>query len=132
MAQFQSALAQPQYRGLPRTLAARGLCQARAGHWLEAEGSLMRAYELEPLNPSTSMNLAEVLYQRADFERARFHVARVNSQSETTNAQSLWMAARIEHKLGRIDQSLAFGEQLRARFPLAPEAALFEKRRFDD
>ncbi len=130
--QFEAALTVPQYRGTSRTLAARGLCQAQSGQWLEAEGSLMRSYELDAGNPSTAMNLAEVLYRRADYERARFYVGRVNARTESTNAQSLWLAARIENKLGNAARVSEFGEQLKSRYPKAPEVQLYERRRFDE
>jgi len=130
--QFQAALAQPQYRGAARTFAAKGVCQTRAGLWLEAEGSFMRSFELDPSDPSTAMSLSEVLYRRADFERARFYVARVNAQPETTNAQSLWLALRIENKLGNTARVSEFGAQLQVRYPQSPEAARFERRGFDE
>jgi type IV pilus assembly protein PilF len=130
--QFQSALAQPQYRNVARTLAAKGLCQGRAGQWLEAEGSLMRAFELEPANASTALNLSEVLYRRSDFERARFYIGRVNAQPDNVNAQTLWLALRIENKLGNAQRVREFGNQLRDRFPQAPEAQLYQAGRFDD
>ncbi len=129
---FEQALAQPQYRASARTLMGRGLCQARAGQWLEAEGSLLRSYELDPANPGTAINLAEVLYRRADFERARFYIGRVNSQPPSVNAQTLWLALRIEHKLGNGVGEREFGAQLRARFPQTPEAMLYDRGRFDD
>ena len=131
-AQFDQALAQPQYRGVARTLLAKGLCQARAGQWLEAEGSLMRSFELDPTSASTAINLAEVLYRRADYERARFYVGRVNSQQVSVNAQSLWLAVRVEHKLGNALRMHEFGDQLRSRFPQSPEAALYDKGSFDE
>jgi type IV pilus assembly protein PilF len=130
--QFQAALAQPQYRGAARTFAAKGICQTRAGLWLEAEGSFMRSFELDPADPSTAMSLSEVLYRRGDFERARFYVARVNAQVETTNAQSLWLALRIENKLGNTGRVSEFGAQLQARYPQSPESARFERRGFDE
>ena len=46
------------------------------------------------------MNLSEVLLRRGEYTRARFYVGRVNAQTATTNAQSLWLAARIEHRMG--------------------------------
>lgn len=131
-AQFAQALAQPQYAGAARTLLARGVCQARAGQWLEAEGSLLRAYEIEPANPSTAVNLAEVLYRRADYERARFYIRRVNAAEGASNAQTLWLAARIEHRLGNAAGVREFGEQLKARFPQSPQALQFEQGRFDE
>lgn len=129
---FGQALAQPQYRGTARSLLARGLCLARAGQWLQAEGVLMRGYELEPNNPSMAINLAEVLYRRADYERARVFVGRVNSQLLSVNPQTLWLAARIEHKLGNLVREREFGIELISRFPKSPEAALYEGKRFDE
>ncbi len=130
--QFDQAIAQLHYRGTARSLSARGLCQARAGQWLQAEASLLRAYELDPANPSTAINLTEVLYRRGDFERARFHIARVNAQPPNVNAQTLWLATRIEHKLGNGERERELGSQLRSRFAQSTEAQLYESRRFDD
>jgi len=131
-AQFEALLALPQYRDVARTQLARGLCFGRNGQWVEAESALMRAYELAPANPSAGVNLAEVLLQRRDFERARFYIARVNDGVGTSNAQTLWLAVRIERKLGRETAVRQFGERLREQFPQSPEASLFERGRFDD
>ena len=131
-AQFSAVLALPQYRDVARTQLARGVCYGRNRQWPEAEAALMRAYELEPGNPATGLNLAEVLYQRQDFERARFYIGRVNDAPGAANAQTLWLAARIDHKLGRDADLRVLGNRLRERFPQSPEAALYERGRFDD
>jgi type IV pilus assembly protein PilF len=131
-AQFNQALAVPQYRGGSRTLLAHGVCQAFAGQLAEADATLSRAYELDPSNPFTGTNLSEVLYKRGEFERARFYIRRVNGLPDVTNAQTLWLAARIEHKLGNRQGAVEFGNQLRSRFPNAPEAAAFSRGAFDD
>jgi len=73
-----------------------------------------------------------VLYRNKQYERARFYVRRVNTRQELASAQTLWLAAQIEHKLGQAEQVRALGIQLRDRFPDSPEATLFEKGRFDD
>jgi len=130
--QFEQAIAQPQYAGLPRSLMAQGVCQARNGKLAEAERSLARAYELDPSNPVTAVNLSEVLYRRGAFERARFYIRRVNSLPDVSNAQTLWLAARIEYRMGNASGVREFGEQLRNRFPQSPEALAYERGRFDD
>jgi type IV pilus assembly protein PilF len=131
-AQFTQALAQPQYRTATRTLLAQGVCQARAGQWPEAERTLMRAYELDPGNAATAVNLAEVLYRRGEYERARFYIARVNAVREQVSAQTLWLAVRVENKLGDRSRMQQFGAELQNRFPQAPETLAFERGRFDE
>jgi type IV pilus assembly protein PilF len=131
-AQFQAAVAVPQYVGLPRTLLAQGVCQARAGRWMEAERALQRSFELDPGNPATAFNLAEVLFRRGDFERARFYVRRVNTQPDQSNAQSLWLASRIERRAGNYPAADDFGRQLRDRYPNSPEALRLQRGQFDD
>ena len=129
---FEQALAVPQYRDSLRTQLAKGVCLARAGQWAQAEQALQRAYELDPSNPSTTMNLAEVLYRRGEVDRARFYIRRVNSVPEVVNAQTLWLAARIEKKLGNAQGVTDAGEQLRNRFPQSLEAKAYERSEFDD
>lgn len=131
-AQFAATLALPQYRDTARTQLARGVCYGRNRQWPEAEAALMRAYELDPANPSVGFNLSEVLYQRQAYERASFYIARVNDVPEAVNAQTLWLAARIERRLGRDAVVRVLGSRLRQGFAQSPEAALFERGHFDD
>ncbi len=130
-AMFQKALLQPQYRDARRTQHARGVCLSRAGRWPEAEGALMRAYELDPGNPDVGFNLAEVLLQRQEYGRARFYIGRVNATEGAVNAQTLWLAARIAHRLGDGEERDRLGAQLRAKYPRAPETQQYESGQFD-
>jgi type IV pilus assembly protein PilF len=131
-AQFNAALAQPQYRGSARTLLAQGVCQARAGAWPAAERSLTRSYELDASNPATAFNLADVLYRRGEYTRARFYIQRVNSVREQSNAQSLWLALRIEYRLGNEAAVRDLSRQLRDRFPQSPEVSRLERGAYDE
>jgi type IV pilus assembly protein PilF len=129
---FAQVLALPQYRDAPRTLLTQGVCQARAGNMDEAQASLQRAFEVDPSNAAIQVNLAEVLYRRHDYERARFYIRRVNNQPEQSTAQTLWLAAKIEHAAGHKQASDELGTQLRNRFPQSREAAAYEQGRFDE
>lgn len=131
-AEFLQAIAEPSYRQVPRTMLVQGICQLRADKPQDAEKTLARAYELDPANPTIAVNLAEVLYRNGQYERARFYIRRVNGKPELASAQTLWLAIRIEHKLGQQEQVTGLGAQLRNRFPDAPEALLLEKGKFDD
>jgi type IV pilus assembly protein PilF len=131
-AQFNQALAVPQRRDTARTLLAQGVCHAFAGRLEEAETALMRSFQADPSNPSTSVNLAEVLLRRGEPERARFHIRRVNNNPNYVSAQTLWLAARIERKLGNASGAQEIGHQLTTRFPETREAVAFQRGQFDE
>lgn len=130
--QFESALIQPNYRGTAMTLRAMGNCQARDNRLADAEKSLMRSYQIDPSNPATAVNLAEVQYRLGEYERARFYIDRVNKSAQQSNAQSLWLAARIERRLGNAIAVRSLGHQLRDRYPQSPETLAFEQGRFNE
>lgn len=132
VAQFKAALEVPQYRGQSKSHFALGVCQARSGDWVAAEKSLLRSYELDAGNPATAVNLAEVLMRRGELERARFYVGRVNAEPQYANAETLWLAVRIEHLRGNEDGVQSLGEQLRKRFAGSAQAQAFERRKFDE
>ncbi len=129
---FEQALALPQYRDAQRTYMAQGVCDARAGKLDDAERKLTRAYELDPGNPTTALNLSEVLYRRGEYERARFYVRRINQREDLSNAQTLWLALRIENRMGNRGGVDDFGRQLRNRFPQAAETLAYERGRLDE
>jgi type IV pilus assembly protein PilF len=129
---FNQALAVPQYRAAARTLFALGVCQAYAGQLAQSDISLTRSYELDPSNLAAATNLAQVLYQRGEYERARFYIRRVNALPDVSNSQTLWLAARIEHKIGDDKGAAVFGTQLRNRFPDSREASAYARGAFDE
>ncbi|MDP1901261.1 MAG: type IV pilus biogenesis/stability protein PilW [Rubrivivax sp.] len=129
---FTNALAQPGYGDAVRTLLAQGVCQAREGRLADAERTLSRSYELDPASPVTAYNLADVLLRMGELERARFYVARINADRDLSSAQSLWLATRIERRLGNLPLAEQLGRQLRERFPQSTEALQFERGRFDE
>lgn len=116
----------------PKTLLARGVCQMQAGLMPEAEKTLARAYELAPSNPAIAYNLALALYQRGDYDRARFYIRRVNGMPVQANPESLWLGIRIEHKLGNLSEREELAMQLRSRFPNGRETTALELGRFDE
>ncbi|ACB35135.1 type IV pilus biogenesis/stability protein PilW [Leptothrix cholodnii SP-6] len=129
---FEQALAIPQYREQTKSLLAQGVCEARAGDLNAAERLLLRSYELDAGNPATAFNLAEVLLRKGDLDRARFYIQRVNQANELATAETLWLAARIEHKRKNPTAVDEFGSQLRTRFPGSRESAAFERGQLDE
>ncbi|MEO8298795.1 MAG: type IV pilus biogenesis/stability protein PilW [Burkholderiales bacterium] len=129
---FEAAMAVPQYRGQSKTLLAQGICQARSGDLAGAEKTLLRSYEIDAGNPATAINLAEVLMRRGALERARFYVARVNAVPDLVDAETLWLAVRIEQRRGNKEGVDEFGGQLRQRFPGSRQSAAMQRGQFDE
>ena len=130
--QFNQALTVAQYRDGARTLLTQGVCHAYAGNLPEAERTLVRSYEVDPGNPATAVNLSEVLYRMGEYERARTYIRRVNSLTDVASAQTLWLAARIEMRMGNQRGVDELGKQLRSRFADSREMGLFDKGQFNE
>lgn len=129
---FVEALAQPKYRDTTRTMLAQGVCEARAGQLAEAERTLQRAYAIEPTSGAIALNLAEVLFQRGEYERARFYIRRANTPPQNATAQSLWLAARIESRSGNQAAANDIAQQLVSRFPKSNQAADYQLGKLRD
>jgi len=128
---FAQATGNPTYPGKARTLMVQGVCQMRAGQNAEAERTLFQSYELDPNNPVTGYNLANVLYARGDLTRAQFYIRRLNN-SDLANAETLWLGIKTERKLNNLDAVAQLADQLKKRFAQSPQAASYEKGSFND
>jgi type IV pilus assembly protein PilF len=131
LALFGSALANPGYGDRAKTWMAQGECQLEAGQRLEAEASFLRSYELDAANPFTGYNLALLLYQRGEFLRSQFYTRRLNN-SESANAESLWLGIKVERNLANVDAASQLASQLKKRFPQARETSSYERGAFDE
>lgn len=129
---FDRALAQPLMRDPSKTLLAKGVCLSMAGQPEEAVRVLGAAYERDPGNPALATNLAEILFRRGQVERAAFYIRRVNQQPAWVTAQTLWLGARIERRLGQQEAAGQWLQQLRSRFPTSPEALAADRGVFDE
>lgn len=128
---FAQALANPRYGDRPKTLMTQGLCQIKAGQPAQAELSLIHSYELDAGNPITGYNLSLLLFQRGEFVRAQFYIRRINN-SESANAESLWLGIKVERRLNNHDAVEQLAGQLRKRFARSPELAKYDRGAFDE
>ena len=130
-AQFTEALAVPSYPDRAKTLMTQGVCELRAGQRVQAERSLMQAYEIDAGNPVVGFNLASVLAQRDEWSRAQFYIRRVNN-SASASAETLALCIKIERKLNNREAAAQLGGQLQRRFPQSREAIAYERGNLND
>ena len=129
---FVQALDMPQYRESARTYLTQGMCMAAAGRQVDAERALDRSMALDSNNPRTFVELAELLYRRGEYERSRGLIRRVNEARELASARTLWLAARIENRLGNATAARDLGRTLASRFPDSSEAGAFGRGAYDE
>lgn len=128
---FTQALANPRYLERAKTWMTLGLCQQSAGQLQSAEQSLLKSYELDAGHPVTAYNLALLLHQNGEDQRAQFYIRRLNN-SDLANAESLWLGMRIERRLGQREVVEQLGVQLEKRYPQAPQTSAYRRGAFDE
>lgn len=129
---FARALEQPGYRAVERTGLAQGICQGRAGDLRQARQTLSRVVERDPRNPASVYPLAEVMFLLGDDAAARAQLQRLQGDAELVNAQVLWLAVKVERRLGDREAMQHAARLLVARFPASAQAVLYREGRFDE
>jgi type IV pilus assembly protein PilF len=127
---FLHALRNPLYRTPWRSYSAAGSCMLRMNQPKDAEAFFERALKLEPDEPVSLLHLGQIRYRQGNIGEARKLVARHNKLVEPS-AQSLWLALRIERKLGERVAEQSFANQLRRRFPESTEYRALQRGQYD-
>lgn len=117
---FRRAIADPLYREPAKSYALAGRCEMRRGNNKEAEQDFQRALTLRPNEPVALLELGELRYKQGDYLAARKLVRRFN-ELVGPSASSLWLALRVERKLGQTVAESSYAAELRRRFPGSPE-----------
>ena len=132
--QFEAALKNPAYRTPVSALVNAGLCSLKTRNIDAAERYLLDALRYNPDLPATTAGLARVYYERRDYQRAGFFIHRLTevSKLDTLSADALWLAIRVQRKLGDRSMEASLLAQLRRRFPGSPEFAAYERGAFDE
>src|SRR3989440_6430111 len=127
---FMQAVKNPLYQAPWRSYSAAGLCSLRQNNVKDAEDFFQRALKLDPDEPASLLKLGEIRYRQGKPEEARKLVARRN-KLVSPSAESLWLALRIERRLGERVAEQSYANQLRRRFPGSPEYQSLQKGQYE-
>ena len=127
---FLHAIRNPLYPTPWRSYAAAGVCSQRMKNEKQAEEFFERALRLEPDEPSSLLQLGQIRYRQGSLEDARRLVGRFNRLAGPT-AESLWLAVRVERKLGQRVAERNYATELRRRYPGSPEYQALQRGEFD-
>ncbi len=124
--QFLDALKDPLYNTPDMAYANAGVCSIKAGDLIAAESYLERALILHPGMPEAQIGLAELNYNKGDFSMAKVHMMRFMQVYDALTPEHLWLAVRIERKVGDRNAAASYALQLHKRFPDSREAQLLQ------
>lgn len=127
---FVQAIRNPLYATPWRSYSAAGVCSLRGGNRKDAEEFFQRALKLEPDDTPSLLKLGEIRYRQGQVDEARRLVSRYHKLI-TPTAESLWLALRIERKLGERVAEQSFANQLRRRYPGSPEYRALQRGQYD-
>ena len=105
-----------------------GLCLRRAGKPAEAEDALRRAILIRPDMIGALYNLAQVTYERGATKDAENYLMRF-TRLATPNLEALVLGVKVARANGDRASEESFMQQLRRRFPDAPELRELEARK---
>ena len=127
---FVQAIRNPLYATPYRSYSAAGVCSLKGGNTKDAEEFFQRALKLEPDDGPSLINLGEIRYRQGQMAEARRLVSRYNKLI-TPTAESLWLALRVERRLGERVAEQSLGNQLRRRYPNSPEYRALQRGLYD-
>jgi type IV pilus assembly protein PilF len=113
---FLAALRNPLYATPEKAWLNAGVCSRQLGDLAGAEDYFQRAVKLRPNQPQALFNLADMAYQGGRYSEAKSYLSQLQREV-TPNAEVLWLALRIERRLGDRNAEASYGFQLRKNFP---------------
>jgi type IV pilus assembly protein PilF len=121
---FMAALKNPLYRTPERAYLNAGLCSKKAGNSKDAEEFLQRALLVQPGLPQALLAMAELSFANGNYAAAKKYFTKFSEKSENLTAEQLWLAVRVERKIGDSNSEASYSMQLRKHFPDAHETKL--------
>lgn len=119
---FLDALRNPLYTTPEKSWVNAGICSRQAGDQANAEDYFQKALKLRPNQPQALQHLADMAYRRSDFVGAKFHLSKVQRDASLPSAEFLWLALRVERRLGDRNAEQSFAFQLQKNYPDSREA----------
>jgi type IV pilus assembly protein PilF len=108
-----------------------GICLMQIGDNERAEKYLMKAFEADASSPVAKFQLAQLYLQTHRPDRAKFYYELL-SKGVDPDAQTLWLGTKIAHARSDRRSERELGDELRARFPNAPETGLLNREAFNE
>lgn len=118
---FLTAVKNPLYNSPAQAIENAGLCVSRIPDLIRAEAHFHKALQINPNMAKSLLKLADISYQKQDYEQAKSYMKRYQSVS-LWSPQALLIAIKIENKLGEEDEMASHILLLKGKFPDSDQA----------
>jgi type IV pilus assembly protein PilF len=119
---FLAALRNPLYQQPDRSYVNAGVCSRRGGDMAAAEDYFEKALKVRANQPQALYQMADIAYARGEYTQAKGYLTRLGRVSPANNPEVLWLALRVERRLGDRAAAASYGTQLTKNFPDSKEA----------
>jgi type IV pilus assembly protein PilF len=130
IAYFMAAAKNPLYTMPTKPYTNAGVCSVRIKDDKAAQDYLSTALRLSPTNTQALFWLADIAYRQGRYTEARQWATDIEKMMEPT-AEVIWMALRIERKLGNREAEARYASQLRRRFAGSSEQRLLIQGQYE-
>lgn len=127
---FMAAAKNPLYASPTKAYTNAGICSQKLKDDKAAEDYLLMALRVMPSNTLALYWLADLSYRQGRFSAAKQWVTDIERLIEPTS-EVLWLALRIERKLGNREAEIRHATQLRRRYPGSEEQRLLNQGKFE-
>jgi len=128
---FMAALKNPLYQTPDKSFVNAGVCSRDRGDDAAAEQYFQRALQMQPQQPQALYQLADLAFKRGSFAECRAFLVRLSKSGVTFNAEALWLALRVERRLGDSAAEASYGVQLRRNYPNSRETQALLNRQYE-
>ena len=122
---FMAAVKQPFYKTPEVAYNNAGLCALQIPDEAKAEEYFRSALRVNPRMPDALFGLADLSFKQQKYLHARAFVQRYTDVA-TPSPQILWLAVRVERKLGNEAAAGRYARELKERYPTAEQTLLLQ------
>ncbi len=124
------AVQHPLYQTPERSFVNAGFCAKGKGDGAAAKTYFLRAVTVRPNQPQALYQLSDISYIEKNYAAAQGYLRRY-AQFAPATVEILWLAVRVEHRLGNAMAKQSYAQQLRNNYPESKEAAALRAGQFD-
>jgi type IV pilus assembly protein PilF len=128
---IMTALKNPLYSTPDKSYVNAGMCARDRGDNKSAAEFFERALLSQPRQLQALYQLADMAYRANQLPAAKGYLQRLTQTGATFNAEALWLALRIERRLGDKDAEASYGLRLRRNFPDSRETQALLNGQFE-